>query len=86
MTATWRDELVAASVGGADEPLAAPVVPDRLACRLYPAGQRRLAHEAIAPDGIEQLLLGHDSSPFPDQHGEQVEHLRLHRLAPPGPA
>src|SRR5262252_118613 len=40
-----RDELISASVGGADEALAAPVVPDRLTCRLDPAGERRLAHE-----------------------------------------
>src|SRR5215467_14199341 len=33
-----RDELVSASVRGADEVLAVPVVPDRLPCRLNPAG------------------------------------------------
>ena len=73
-------------MGGADEALAAAVVPDRLTGRLDPAGERRLAHEAIAPDGIEQLLLGHDPVSFPDQHGEQVEHLRLNRPQAPGPA
>jgi len=78
--------LIAASVGGADEALAASVVPDRLTCRLYPAGERRLADEAIAPDSVEQLLLGHNPVPFPDQHGEQVEHLRLNRPEPPGAA
>jgi len=73
-------------VGGADEALAAAVVPDRLTSRLHPAGERRFAHEAIAPDGVKQLLLGHDPVPFPDQHGEQVEHLRLNRPQPPGAA
>jgi hypothetical protein len=81
-----RDEPVSTSVGGADEPLAASVVPDRLTCRLDPAGERRLAHEAIAPDGVEQLLFGHDPVPFPDQHGEEVEHLWLNRTAAPSPA
>jgi len=69
-----------------DEALAASVVADRLACRLDPAGERRLSHESIAPDGIEQLLLGHDPSPFPEQHGEEVEHLRLNRTELPSPA
>ena len=32
-TVHWRDELIAAPVGGAGETLAASVVPDRLTCR-----------------------------------------------------
>jgi len=35
---------------------------------------------------MEQLLFGHDPSPFPDQDGEQLDHLRLDRPEPPGPA
>jgi hypothetical protein len=73
-------------VGGADEALAASGISDRLTGRLDPAGERRFAHEAVAPDGVEQFLLGHDPVPFPDQHGEEVEHLRLDRPELPGPA
>ena len=80
------DELIAASMGGADEALVASVVADRLTRRLDPAGERRLAHEAIAPDDVEQFLFRHDPVPFSDQYGEEVEHLRLNRPGLPAPA
>jgi hypothetical protein len=66
-------------VDRADQTLAAPVVADRLTRRLDPAGQRRLTDEPVAPDGVQQLLFGHDPPPFPDQHRQQVEDLRLER-------
>ena len=43
---------------GCDQPLARTVVPDRAASGLDPAGQRRVAHEPVAPDVVEQLGLG----------------------------
>ena len=62
------------------------IVADRLTRRLDPAGERRLAHEAIAPDDVEQFFFRHDSVPFSDQYGEEVEHLRLNRPGLPAPA
>jgi len=71
------DELVAASVDGTDESPGAAVIADRLPRRLDSAGQRRLGDEAIAPDRVQQLALGHDTVSLPNEHGEHVEHLRL---------
>jgi hypothetical protein len=70
-------ELVAAPVDGADHPLGAAAVADRLAGRLDPAGQRRVGHEAAAPDLVQQLGPGDDPVAVADQVGEDLEHLRL---------
>ena len=39
--------------------------------------ERRLAHEAVAPDGVEQLLLAHHRAAVGHEVGEHVEDLRL---------
>ena len=70
-------ELVAAAVDGADHPLGPAVVADRPAGRLDPAGQRRVGHEAAAPDLVQQLGPGDDPVAVADQVGEDLEHLRL---------
>ena len=70
-------ELVAAPVYGAHQPLRLPVVAECLAQRLDPAGERRFAHEAVAPHRVEDLLLGDDAIAFPHEQYEHVEHLRL---------
>jgi hypothetical protein len=66
-------------VDRADELLAGTVVADGPPHGLDAAGQRRLAHEPVAPDGVEDLLLGHDPVALADQQGEHVEHLGLDR-------
>ena len=79
-----RNEAVAAAVRGADHALGAPVVADRLARGLDAARQRRLAHEPVAPDVVEQLFLRHDAVAVLDEVAQHVEHLGLDvaRLAP----
>jgi hypothetical protein len=71
------DELVAAPPDGAHQPLRLAVVAERLAQRLDPAGQRRLAHEAVPPHRVEDLLLGDHAIALPHEEHEDVEHLRL---------
>jgi hypothetical protein len=74
-----RNEVVAPTVHGADHVLTLPGVTHRATGRLDPAGQRRFAHEPVAPDVVEQLLLAHDPVAVTDQVREHVEHLRLDR-------
>ena len=71
------DEPVAATVDGLDDPLVAPAVSDRLAELLDPGRQRRLRHELVSPDDVQEFGLGHHAVPVLDQVGEHVEHLRL---------
>ena len=72
-----RDELVAPAVDGPDDRLAAAVIPERLAHGLDARRERRLAHETVAPDVIEELLLADDLTPVLDEVAEHVERLRL---------
>ena len=78
-------EAVADAVHGRDQPLVRTVVPDRAASGLDPAGQRRVAHEPVAPDLVEQLGLGDHPVAMDQQEGEDVEDLWLdvHRLPAP---
>ncbi len=55
---TLGDEPVAAAVHRLDRPLCPAVVVDRPAGLLDAGGQRRLGDEPVAPDVVEQLLLG----------------------------
>jgi hypothetical protein len=71
------DELVTATAHGTDIALKLAVVTERAAGRLDAAGQRRLTDEATTPDGVEQLLLGHEAVVVADQLRHDVEHLRL---------
>ena len=73
------DEPVATAVHGTDEPLGVPVVADRLAGLLDPAGDRRLADEPPAPDVVHQLFLGHHPFAVIHQIREHLEDLRLDR-------
>ena len=73
------DELVPPPVHGADDRLTAAVVAHRLAQRLDARGQRRLAHEAVTPDRVEQLLLAHQRAAVECEIRQHVEHLRLDR-------
>ena len=70
-------ELVAAAVDRADHALRPPVVADGAARGLEPAGERRLADEAVAPDVVEQLLLGDHAVTVLDEVGEEIEHPGL---------
>ncbi len=71
------EELVAAAVDGADQPLLTPAVADRPAGRLDPAGQGRVAHEPAPPDLVQQLGPWHHPVAVADQVGQDLEHLRL---------
>jgi hypothetical protein len=71
------DELVATPVHRADHRLGPAVVTERLTRRLDPAGQRRLGHESIAPDLVEQLLFADEPVVVLSEVGDHVEHLRL---------
>jgi hypothetical protein len=64
-------------VDGPDHALRGAVVADRLTRVLDPAVQRRRRHVAVAPDAIEQILLGDDPVTMREQVREHVEHLRL---------
>jgi hypothetical protein len=77
------DEPVAATMDGPHDALVASAVTHRLAELLDPRRQRRLRHELMAPDGVQELGLGDHTVPVFDQMGEHVEHLRLdvHELA-----
>ena len=80
------DELVAAAVHGADHLLRCAVVADGDPGGSHPAGERRLADEAVPPDRVQQLRLRHDPVAVLDQVGQDVEDLRLdvhRRPAPP---
>ena len=72
-------EPVAAAVDRLDEGLALAVVPDGAANGLDPARERRLAHEAVAPDGVEQLFLADRAVVMADEVAEDVEDLGLER-------
>jgi hypothetical protein len=77
LTRQRADESVPASVGGADEHLAAAVVPDRPPRRFDAGGEGRFADETVAPDVVEQLLLGDDPFPVFHEVGQHVEDLGL---------
>ena len=68
-------EFVALAVHSPNDRLLAAVVADGLADRLDPGRQRRLTHEAITPDCVEQFLLAHHRAAVLDEVGEHVEHL-----------
>jgi hypothetical protein len=75
--AYFTDEPVAAAVHRTDEPLRLPVIADRLTGLLDPAGDRRLADEAAAPDAVHQLFLGHHPVAVVHQERQHLEDLRL---------
>ena len=71
------DEPVAATMDGLHDALVAPAVTECLPCLLDPGRQRRLRHELMAPDCVQELGLGDHAVPVFDEMGEHVEHLRL---------
>ena len=56
-------------------------VADRLARGIDAAGQRRLRHDAAAPDRRDHVVLADHAVAVLDQIDQQVEHLRLDRDA-----
>ena len=60
-----------------DDQLLATIVTNGLADRLDSRRQCGLAHEAVAPDRVEQFLLAHHRAAVLDEVCEHVEHLRL---------
>jgi hypothetical protein len=71
------DESVPPAVHRADAALQPAVVSDGLSSCLDAARQRGLRDEAITPDLVEQLVLGHDAVAVLQQIHENVENLRL---------
>ena len=78
------DEAIATTVHRLHDPLIPSVVAEGLAQLLDACGQRRLRHELMTPDGIEQLGLGHHRVAVLHEVGQHVEHLWLdvHQLTP----
>ena len=68
------NEAVATAVQRLDHALRLAVVADSLPDLLDAGGERRLRHEAIAPHGVQQLVLGHHPVTVRDQVREDVEH------------
>ena len=52
-------------------------VADRLARGVDAAGQRRIRHDAAAPDRGDEIVLADDAVAVLHQIDQQVEHLRL---------
>ena len=71
------DKPIAAAVDRLDDPLVTTRVADRPPNRFDAARQRRLGHEPVAPNLVQQLGLGHHPISVTDQVGEDVEDLRL---------
>jgi hypothetical protein len=64
-------------VQGANEGLIVAAVAERAARRADTGAERRLRDDAALPDGLDQLVLAHDSLAVLHQENDQVEHLRL---------
>src|SRR5690606_22709088 len=71
------DEPVAAPVHGPDHLLAPSVVADDPAGVLDAGGEGGFAHEAVTPDGVEQLVLGDHAVAVACKVEEYLEDLRL---------
>ncbi len=80
----WN-EAIPATVHGLDGPLCAAVVVDGPPGLFDPGRQCRLGDEAVAPNVVEQLLLGDQPSPLLDEVEQDVEDLRLDLSDPIGP-
>ncbi len=70
-------ELVPAAVHCPDDPLLGAVVADGLASGFDAGGQRRVAHESVTPNAVEELFLQNDLAPILDETDQQVEDLRF---------
>ena len=75
------DETQALAWDGADQALAFAAVADRVACRVDAAGQRRVRHDAAAPDRGDEVVLADHAVAVVQQVNQQVEYLRLNRDA-----
>ncbi len=71
------DHLDPTAVDGADVALRCAVVADRRTGGSDTRGQRAVGHEAITPDGVEDLRARHHTISMFEQIGEYLEHLRL---------
>ena len=72
------NEAKAAAVDRLDQRLPVAIVADRLPRGVDPAAQRGLRHDPSVPDGVQQLVLAHDTVAVAYQVHQQVVHLRLH--------
>lgn len=73
----FADKAVTTPVQGLDQSLFASTVTDRFASRFEPAAQRRLGDDTVAPDLLEQLVLGDYFVAVLNQIAEDVEDLWL---------
>ena len=72
------DELKAAAMQGANQPLRLAVVAERLAGSLDATRQRGVRDGAALPDCLENLVLGDEPVALTDKKHKQIEYLRLH--------
>ena len=63
----------------ADQPLFFAAVADRLARRIDAAGQRRIRHDAAAPDRCDEIVLADDAVAILHEIDQEIEYLRLDR-------
>ena len=73
------DEPEAAAVHRLDDRLPLAVVAERTAGVLDPGRERGLGHEPVAPDAVEQFLLGDHPVAMLDEEAEHVEDLGFGR-------
>ena len=79
------DEAVPAAMDGLHDPLVPAGSPTACRSCLIRVVRADSRHEVVAPDGLEQLGLGHHPVTVLDQVSQHVEHLRLdvHELVAP---
>src|SRR5204863_3884488 len=75
------DKTKAFARDGADQPLRLAVVLHGLAGGIDTAVERRVRHDAVAPDARDQVVLADDAVAAFDQKQQQIEHLGLHWYA-----
>ena len=68
-------EAVAPAVQGVDKPLCLPSIARGATDRFDAGVQRRLAHNLLGPEMLQQLLLGDNAVVMHDEIGQHIEHL-----------
>lgn len=74
----FAHEPKAAAMDGLDPLLFGAGVAQRSAGGHDAAAERRFGDERVAPDGLEQFVLGHHAAGMGHQVGDDAKHLRLH--------
>ena len=73
----FADEANTPAGEGADQPLLAPGVADRLACGVEAAGDRQIRDHPTTPDRREEIALADDATAILHEVEQQIEYLGL---------